>query len=262
MSATGLKKTGIPQGVYRYSLDVVRYIEDKLGVMEGQYDFSQKFKALDNLMDGIRTLIEYQKQGLLTKSWPRVACKTKLNPDAISKLNKIVNENIYDLITYNPNDSSEKISEEIIFERPINMLPNQQIHDLPTLDSLKPEHDNEINILLCEIGENILERDAYEGQDPKALDQNGCHDIVTQKCKVCGIIGHQAWFTSIDEINNSYNYTNWVSKTYYKKCRKRFFNKIKEYTVILKTNCVVLAKEIQGFDSERAEAVPDVKPPE
>lgn len=263
MSSVGLKSTGIPHSVYTYPLDVVIYLRDKLGVAEGQFDFAQPFKHAENTMDLIETVLEYEKQGLLTNDFSKTPCKTKLDQNSIDKMRQLWDKQTYLIITFDKMESTKKTLEEIVFVRPHPRHPrhdkcnlciheNQEYKELPSLSALKPREDQPLNRMLILIGEAVPEREAYEGEDPQQLtDIGGCYYDR-------GFGVKQPWFTSQEDIQNSPNYTKRVGQNYYDNTRKRLYKKWKKLSIILKVNIVTLAKEIQGFDYEREDTAQDV----
>ena len=247
-------ESGQPHKVYTYPLDVVLLVRDQLGVAQGFVEFAHIFKYADNIHDLVKTLMEYKRQGILVNEFTKEEIKTEIMLDVVQNMTQIYEGQTYLVKTFDEEQTTVKIYEEIVLQRPNsnkdNMLKsNQTYEELPALQSLKPLRDNYDKEFLIEIAEAILERLAYEGENPKALTVYGnCVDPET----------NLPYFKTVNDIEESYHYTKKVSHNYYDNTKKRLWRKWKDLSIRLKTNMVAIAKEMQGFDYERSETVEDV----
>lgn len=254
--------------IYTYPLDTVLWIRDKLGLEEGFLDFKQFFKFAENVCDKANTLLDYQSAGLIQNKWKREPCKTPLNYDAIQKINQLYEgspkyKSMLLRITYKPDNTTQKAYEGLAYDRRndniISILRKDcpckhhryywdielsaRYFHVPAIIKLIPLREIESHPIFIEIQDVVPESRAYDGLDP---------DEVTRYTKIKGY-----GFRTKADIENSYYLTWIVGKPFYFKIKNLLMQEMKYQARQLKTNCVSLAKEIQGFD-QREEPTLDV----
>ena len=242
-----------PHSVYTRPLKPVLYIQDKLGVAEGQFDFSHPFKHITNIMDLIKTILAYESKEMLINTWTKVPVNTKVNQETLEKLDQIWRKKTWLKVHLDIFDKTmpSAVFEEVVFKKP-EKSSHIKIYELPPLRALTPKDDRDIDTILVEIGAEVLERDAYEGIPPSQLFEAGCYELdpndPTDMTKT-------AWFRRAEDVINSPYKTYFVSKPYYNNTRNRLFDKWYEIAVPEEAQIIKLAQELSGAEySEQEES--------
>jgi len=255
-----VRESGQPHKVYTFSLKTEEMIREHLGVIEGMRDFSHPFKFVQNCYDLLRTVTDYKNQGLLINEWKHTEIKQQLDKKALSRFHQIWSGEMYLHIVLDEY-TRKCIKESIVFEKPIIQTELDEYYPIPSLQKLIPTEDKEQNGLLIRIGSDIPEKYAYEKTNVITLDTiGGCNSVMPKNylCSVCGTTGHEAWFSSQAELDSSLELSGgYVTKSYYNKMKDMMFMALDDEWFKLKSNLVLIAKELIGFGSdERTREVP------